>query len=217
MAASFAIPIDSLPLESAPPPARELRFREARLPGCFVVEFPKFSDHRGSLVKAIQRSAFAAHGLRSDFAEVFYTTSEKDVLRGMHFQAPPSDHAKLVYCLAGSISDVALDLRAGSPTFSEHEVYELTSEANNAIYLPSGIAHGFYVQEAPSVVVYHVTTEHDPARDAGVHWNSFGAAWPGEKPIVSARDAGFPTLAEYETPFRYVSPRGETADDGRQG
>ena len=202
MAATFAVPTDSLFLESSPPGC-ELQFCESRLPGCFVVEFPKFSDHRGSLVKAIRRSAFEAHGLRSDFAEVFYTTSEKNVLRGMHFQTPPSDHAKLVYCLAGSILDVALDLRAGSPTFGEHEVYELTSDANNAIYLPSGIAHGFYVEEAPSVVAYHVTTEHDPARDAGVHWDSFGAVWPGEKPIVSARDSGFLTLAEFETPFRY--------------
>ena len=118
----------------------------------------------------------------------------------MHFQLPESDHAKLVYCTAGAIYDMALDLRVGSPTFGQHEIYELSTNASNAVYLPRGIAHGFYVREAPAVMVYHVSSEHDPARDAGVHWNSFGAAWPVEDPVVSDRDNSFLAFQNFNSP-----------------
>ncbi len=189
-----------------PTPIRRIQFTETKLSGCFVVQFPAFPDDRGHFVKVIQRSAFEAQGLEADFAEVFYTTSHQDVLRGMHFQVPPSDHAKLVYCTSGSIYDVALDLRVGSPSFGQHEVYELSERFNNAVYLPRGIAHGFYVREAPSVVVYHVTSEHNSAHDQGILWSSFGAPWPVSDPILSDRDASFPAFALYASPFRHPDP-----------
>lgn len=181
---------------------RSIQFTQSKLPGCFVLQFPVFHDDRGHFVKTIQRSVFETHGLEADFKECFYSTSFKDVLRGMHFQLPTSDHAKLVYCTAGAIYDMTLDLRVGSPTYGQHEIYELSSNASNAVYLPRGIAHGFFVREAPAVMVYHVSSEHDPARDAGIHWNSFDAAWPIENPIVSARDDGFMPFSAFESPFR---------------
>jgi dTDP-4-dehydrorhamnose 3,5-epimerase len=183
-------------------PLRSIQFTESKLAGCFVVQFPVFDDDRGHFVKTIQRSVFEAHGLEGDFRECFYSTSFKNVLRGMHFQTPPSDHAKLVYCTVGAIYDMTLDLRIDSPTYGQHEVYELSSQASNAVYLPRGIAHGFYVRDGPAVMVYHVTSEHDPKRDAGIRWDSFGAAWPAVDPIVSDRDAGFPSFAEFKSPFR---------------
>lgn len=184
---------------------RGIQFTESKLPGCFVVQFPVANDERGSFVKTIQRSAFEAQGLEGDFKECFYSTSYEGVIRGMHFQLPPSDHAKLVYCTAGAIYDMTLDLRVGSPTFGQHEVYELSSGASNAVYLPRGIAHGFMVRQAPAVMVYHVTSEHDSKRDAGIHWNSFGAAWPFENPVISPRDQTFPALADFESPFQYTA------------
>ena len=192
-------------LPESPPSAhtRTLQFTPTTLPGCHLVHFPAFHDQRGSFVKAVQRSAFRAHGLESDFAEVFYTTSLHNVLRGMHFQVPPSHHAKLIYCTSGCICDVALDLRFGSPTYGQHETFDLSERENNAVYLPSGIAHGFFVREVPSVVVYHVTSEHDPACDQGILWNSFGATWPVANPTLSTRDAAFPTFAQFQSPFRF--------------
>src|ERR1700722_11595919 len=112
----------------------KIKFTESKLPGCFIVQFPVFHDDRGHFVKTIQRSVFESQGLEGDFSECFYTTSFKDVLRGMHFQTPPSDHAKLLYCTAGSIYDVALDLRVESPTYGKYEVYELSYLASNAVY-----------------------------------------------------------------------------------
>ena len=184
-------------------PSRGIQLTEAKLPGCYVLQFPAFRDQRGTFVKTMQRSVFAEHGLEAEFHEVFYTVSGKDVLRGMHVQLPPHGHAKLVYCTAGAVCDMALDLRVGSPTFGRHEVHELSGLAQNAIYLPRGMAHGFYVREEPAVVVYHVTTEHDPAHDTGVLWNSFGAPWPTADPVISSRDMGFATLAQFESPFRF--------------
>jgi dTDP-4-dehydrorhamnose 3,5-epimerase len=154
-------------------------------------------------VKPLQRSALQERGLECEFTESFYTVSGENVLRGMHFQAPPADHAKLVYCIVGAICDVALDLRIGSPTFGEHEVYPLSADRRTAVYLPRGIAHGFRVQTAPSVVVYQVTSEHSSAHDKGIRWDSFGAAWPAGTPLVSQRDERLTPFAQFKSPFRF--------------
>jgi dTDP-4-dehydrorhamnose 3,5-epimerase len=188
-------------------PARTIQFTECRLPGCFLVEFPNFRDHRGLFVKTFQRTAFAKRGLEYDFTESFYTESGENVLRGMHFQVPPADHAKLIYCISGSIHDVALDIRVGSPTFGQHEAYDLAAEHNNAAYLPRGIAHGFFVRSAPAVVVYEVTSEHSPAHDSGIRWDSFGAKWPAITPVVSSRDETLVPFAQYQSPFRFEPAR----------
>jgi dTDP-4-dehydrorhamnose 3,5-epimerase len=184
-------------------PLNSIRFTECRLPGCFLVEFPNVCDHRGLFVKSFQRSAFEQRGLECDFKEMFYTESAENVLRGMHFQVPPLDHAKLVYCISGAIYDVALDLRVGSPTFGEHETYELSAESNRAVYLPRGMAHGFFVRSAPSVVVYQVTSEHSPAHDTGIRWDSFGAKWLLSAPVVSVRDEGLIPFEQFESPFSF--------------
>ena len=182
---------------------KTIRFTECRLPGCYLVEFPNFRDHRGLFVKSFQRSAFEERGLECDFTESFYTESGENVLRGMHFQAPPADHAKLVYCLSGAIYDMALDLRVGSPTFGQHEAYDLSAEHYNAAYLPRGMAHGFFVRSAPALVVYQVTSEHSPAHDTGIRWDSFGAEWPQSAPVVSLRDESLALFLSFESPFRF--------------
>ncbi len=191
-------------------PSRGIQFIPSRIPGCYIVQFPVTQDPRGHFVKTIQRSVFEERGLEADFRECFYTTSYVNVLRGMHFQLPPSDHAKLVYCTAGAIYDVALDLRVGSPTFGTFEVYELSHSASNAVYLPRGIAHGFYVRQGPATMVYHVTQEYDPQHDAGIRWDSFDAPWPTENPVISLRDASFTSLADFVSPFVF-------AGEGKKG
>jgi len=182
-----------------------IRFIECRLPGCYLLEFPNFCDQRGLFVKTFQTSAFERRGLECDFKETFYTESGENVLRGMHFQVPPADHAKLVYCISGAIYDMALDLRVGSPTYGQHEAYDLSAQVNGAVYLPRGIAHGFFVRSAPSVVVYHVTSEHSPAHDTGIRWDSFGASWQLSAPVVSLRDEGLIPFEQFKSPFCFDS------------
>jgi dTDP-4-dehydrorhamnose 3,5-epimerase len=195
--------IDTPVRETIVAATNSIRFSECRLPGCYLLELPSFRDARGLFVKSVQRSAFESRGLECDFTESFYTESGENVLRGMHFQMPPADHAKLVYCISGAICDIALDLRLGSPTFGEYEIYQLSAEHRGAVYLPRGIAHGFWVQAAPSVVVYQVTSEHSPAHDKGIRWDSFGAAWPQSSPLVSARDQGLMPFAGFVSPFHF--------------
>jgi dTDP-4-dehydrorhamnose 3,5-epimerase len=184
---------------------KSIKFIDCRLPGCFLVEFPVFNDHRGVFVKSFQRTAFQRRGLEYDFNESFYTESGENVLRGMHFQLPPADHAKLIYCLSGAIFDLALDLRVGSPTFGQCESYELSAESRNAAYLPKGVAHGFFVRSAPSVVVYQVTSEHSLMHDSGIRWDSFGATWPCSDPIVSQRDQDLLPFLQFDSPFQFES------------
>jgi dTDP-4-dehydrorhamnose 3,5-epimerase len=123
----------------------------------------------------------------------------------MHFQLPPADGAKLVICLSGSVMDVALDLRRGSPAYGQAAVMELSAVKCSAAYLPAGVAHGFYVREAPALLSYSVTTEYDPTLDTGIAWNSFGFCWPSTEPRLSPRDAVLPAFDDFESPFEFLN------------
>lgn len=173
------------------------------LPGCLELSPPRQQDERGSFVKVFHRDAFAALKLPVDFPEVYYSLSQRDVVRGLHFQTPPAQHAKLVHCPQGRIRDAVVDLRAGSPTFGQHCVVELSSEAANMLYIPPGLAHGFRTLSDTAIVVYHVSSQYSPEHDKGIRWNSAGIAWGIEQPILSERDAAHPALADFATPFRY--------------
>lgn len=171
--------------------------------GCYGVGLSPRLDKRGSFVKTFQASAFRELGLETGFLESFYSVSEPNVLRGMHFQLPPSDGAKLVYCLQGAVLDVALDLRVGSPSFARHTAFELCAETASAAYIPSGVAHGFYTRKGPAVLIYQVSSEYDPALDTGVLWSSLKMDWPSVTPICSARDSNFASLRDFVSPFRF--------------
>jgi dTDP-4-dehydrorhamnose 3,5-epimerase len=112
----------------------------------------------------------------------------------MHFQRPPHHHAKLVYCAHGCILDAVVDLRVDGGGFGNHLVVNLSSENGWVVYLPPGVAHGFYALSDEAVTVYKVTSEYSPESDDGVRWDSCGIAWPSDSPIVSDRDSNFPVL-----------------------
>jgi dTDP-4-dehydrorhamnose 3,5-epimerase len=176
-------------------------FSQCDIPGCYQIQLPVHSDARGNFVKTIASSQLAGLSLETEFVETFYTVSGENVLRGMHLQLPPADHAKFVYCVAGAVMDVCLDVRRGSPEFGRHIVVELSAERHNALYLPRGVAHGFYVRQAPAIIVYHVTSEHEPTLDSGIAWNSFGAKWPTDSPLLSSRDAALTRFQDFASPF----------------
>jgi dTDP-4-dehydrorhamnose 3,5-epimerase len=176
--------------------------RPIGLAGAFEIQPAIAQDVRGAFVKTVHRTEFHAQGLRADFSEVYYTVSRLNVLRGMHCQVPPHHHAKLVYCLAGGVLDVVVDLRLDSPNYRQFATLSLSANTANMVYIPPGCAHGFLVLNAPAILVYHVTSEHCPAADAGIRWDSFGFAWPIENPHLSPRDAALPGLAEFVSPFR---------------
>jgi dTDP-4-dehydrorhamnose 3,5-epimerase len=180
-----------------------MRISEKAIPECYELCFAPYVDVRGVFIKTYCHSIFNEMGLESTFLETFHTVSGPRVLRGMHLQLPPADQAKMVFCIAGRVMDVMLDLRLGSPTYKQHVVIELEAARHNAVYLPRGVAHGFYVLEAPAVLFYQVTSEYVPQLDSGVAWNSFGAPWPDDSPLISQRDASLPILADFQSPFLY--------------
>jgi dTDP-4-dehydrorhamnose 3,5-epimerase len=189
----------------AGPGTSALELVDRSVPGCFEIRPRVFADHRGRFVKVFVEEVFAARGLATRFAEEFYTVSARGVVRGMHLQLPPHDHDKIVYCPAGSVLDVVLDLRVGSPTFRRWDALELSAEAGNGLYIPRGVAHGFYALTDQAVMAYLVTTPHAPSHDAGIRWDSFGMIWPDPAPTLSARDAALPALEDFASPFEYGS------------
>lgn len=178
-------------------------FLDSKLPGCFEVQPRLFEDQRGTFVKTFHREIFLEKGLNGCWAEEYYSISGKGVLRGFHFQLPPHDHAKMVYCSAGEVIDVVVDLRQGSPMFGRSVVFNLNSEKANMVYIPRGMAHGFYTVSESATMNYLVETVYVPESDAGILWDSADINWPVNTPILSERDSALPPLAEFETPFRF--------------
>jgi dTDP-4-dehydrorhamnose 3,5-epimerase len=181
-----------------------VEIEQTGLPGCVVVRPRAVADARGNFVKTFHAGDFGRLGLRCDWREEFYSSSVQGVVRGMHFQTPPADHAKLVYCVRGEVLDVVVDLRAGSPTYGEHRSFGLSENNHAGLYIPSGLAHGFVSVSALSTMLYKVTSVHSPEHDAGIAWNSFGFEWPVAEPMMSDRDRRHPPLRKFETPFTFA-------------
>jgi len=178
-----------------------MQLLESSLQGCFEIQNRRFEDERGLFVKTFHKPTFEKLGLHTDFPEEYYSTSKKGVIRGMHFQLPPHDHVKLVYCSSGSVMDVVVDLRKGSPTFGKYAVFEVTSEKNNMIYIPKGMAHGFCALKDQTIMHYKQSTVYSPEHDAGILWSSIDVDWGIDKPVLSERDQGFERFENFETPF----------------
>lgn len=181
-----------------------MQIQGTAIPGCFEIIPRLLTDERGSFVKTYHHDMFHQHGLETDWREEYYSISRKGVLRGLHFQVPPHDHAKLVYCIAGRVLDAVLDLRIGSPTYQQHILFELNAETAHMLYLPKGVAHGFYTLSESATMMYKVTTVYAAECDSGILWSSVGIPWPDKTPIVSARDNAFPVFADFRAnPFYY--------------
>lgn len=192
--------------EDRRPAKRRMMFkvRETEMPGCLEICAPVISDIRGIFVKTFHHDEFIRHHLVTRFTEEYYTRSHRRVLRGLHFQIPPMDHTKLVYCADGAVMDVVVDLRVGSPSYGKHEIFHLCPGNGNMIYIPPGFAHGFYVTGDSALMVYKVTTVYSPEHDRGILWNSLGIPWPDDTPCLSERDTGFPPIEGFSSPFRFI-------------
>ena len=165
----------------------------------------RYSDHRGFFGETYNRRRYAEIGIDVEFVQDNHSLSHAvGTLRGLHFQAPPSAQGKLVRCGRGTIFDVAVDIRRGSPTYGQWEGYELSAENGHQLYVPVGFAHGFVTLEPDSEIVYKCTDYYAPETEGAVRWDSCGIAWPlSGDPILSDKDAIAPTLADFDSPFVY--------------
>ena len=170
------------------------------LKGTLLFDLSRHADVRGDFLKIFSAGALQAAGVAFRPVEHFVTRSRKDVIRGMHFQRPPHQHYKLVYCYSGRVQDVLLDLRSG-PDQGRVLALELDAEHPQALLVPEGVAHGFRVRSEEAVMMYATSSEHEPSHDAGILWRSIPHQWDCACPIVSDRDQRHPTLSSFISPF----------------
>jgi len=175
--------------------------KETVIAGCFELEPPIFGDSRGKLIKIFHKDIFIDLGLETNFDEEYYSISSKNILRGLHFQLPPHDHVKCVTCLQGKIFDVVVDLRKNSKTYKQHFCIELDAKKGNMLYIPAGLAHGFYVMSETAIFLNRTTTVYNPDSEAGIKWDTCGIEWPNINPILSEKDKDLSTLENFESPF----------------
>lgn len=170
-------------------------FTETPLEGAFVIDLEPMEDERGHFARSFCRAEFARRGLKTDVAQCNVSFNHKrGTLRGMHFQLPPMEEAKLLRCTRGAIYDVILDLRPDSPTYCKWTTAELTERNLRMIYIPEGFAHGFQTLVEETEVFYQMFEFYSPRHASGVRWDdpAFGIAWPIEKPILSDKDRSYP-------------------------
>jgi dTDP-4-dehydrorhamnose 3,5-epimerase len=181
-------------------------FKKLAIPDVILITPEVFSDGRGLFMETYKKSVFEKAGIKGDFIQDNYSSSKKNVLRGLHYQAPPMEQAKLVRCIRGKIFDVAVDIREGSPYFTKWVGEYLTEENKKIIFIPAGFAHGYLVLSDKAEIVYKVNKEYSKNHERGVFWKDSKVAieWPlSIDPILSEKDKKLPLLDEAENSFRY--------------
>lgn len=181
---------------------------ELALPGVRTITPVKHADRRGFFSEVYNRESFAAAGLDAEFVQDNHSLStERGVIRGLHFQSPPHEQGKLVRIVRGAVLDVIVDIRHGSPTFGRHVAVELSSENWTQLWVPIGFAHGFCTLSEDTEVLYKVTGYYAPQADHGLAFDDPDLAihWPVEPPlaILSDKDRKHPRLKDLPRYFAY--------------
>jgi len=177
-------------------------FEAVPLAGAFVVTPEPARDDRGEFARLFCAQTFADQGLDPRLDQISYSFNRRrGTLRGMHLQRPPHAEAKLVRVTAGAIFDVIVDVREGSPTFSQWYGVELNATGRRQLYIPVGFAHGFQTLTDTAEVLYLISTPFAPASQDGLRWNdpALAIAWPDPAAaILSDRDQTLPLLKDFE-------------------
>ena len=168
----------------------------------------RYKDGRGFFSEVWREDAPRSAGLDCHFVQENHALSHaKGTVRGLHFQIGKAAQGKLIRCIHGSIFDVAVDIRRGSPTFSRHLAVVLSAENWKQLYVPVGFAHGYCTLDSDTEVIYKVTAYYDPASERGVAWNdpAIGIEWPvdPEEAVLTERDRALPRLADLPDFFPY--------------
>jgi len=179
----------------------EIRVVQTKLDGVVIVETDYFRDERGFFIENYHKQRYAEHGITDAFVQDNHSRSSRAVLRGIHYQDLSAPMAKLVRCTEGVIFDVAVDLRASSPTFGQWYALELSAENMHQIRIPSGFGHAFQALSENVQVHYKTTGYYTPASEGTIAWDDPDLAidWPLGPPLLSDRDRHGITLRAYRT------------------
>lgn len=175
----------------------KLSCERTALPGVLLLAPEVFADARGNFRELYRRDACTAAGIPGEFVQDNQSHSVQGVLRGLHYQTR-RPQAKLVCVLRGTILDVVVDIRRGSPTFGRHLAVELSEENHRQVFVPAGYAHGFCVISAEADVLYKCTDFYDAGGEGGVLWSDPALAipWPTRTPLLSPKDLIHPHLSD---------------------
>ena len=169
-------------------------FESTSLPGVVLIVPKVFGDARGFLMETYKRSEFEAAGLPVALVQENHSRSSRGTLRGLHYQREPKAQGKLVRVILGEIFDVAVDIRADSPTYGKWFGATLSADNRKSLYIPPGFAHGFCVTSEEAEVIYKTTAEYAPDHEFGIRWDdpALGIEWPVTAPTLSERDKVWP-------------------------
>ncbi|MBN1694050.1 dTDP-4-dehydrorhamnose 3,5-epimerase [candidate division WOR-3 bacterium] len=184
----------------------DFKFKKLSIPDLIIVTPQVFNDERGIFMETYKKSAFEKVGIKENFIQDNHSSSKKNVLRGLHYQIPPMEQAKLVRCIKGEVFDVAVDLRKGSPYFGKWAGDYLSEENRKMIFIPAGFAHGYLVLSEEADISYKVNKEYSKEHDRGIFWKdtTVRIEWPlYGKPILSDKDKKLPLLKDIGEDFRY--------------
>jgi dTDP-4-dehydrorhamnose 3,5-epimerase len=184
-----------------------MKIEETGLSGLKVLTPLRFGDTRGFFSESWNKRLLAQHGIEFDFVQDNHSLSAAvNTVRGLHFQAPPHAQTKLVRCGKGRLFDVAVDIRAGSPTFGKWFGIELSFENGKQLLVPAGFLHGFSTRAPETEIIYKCTDHYDAAADGAVRFDdpAIGVDWGLSGPaILSDKDRAAPLLRDFATPFIY--------------
>jgi dTDP-4-dehydrorhamnose 3,5-epimerase len=174
-----------------------MKVAPTEIPDVLLIEPAVFGDSRGFFFETYHRNRYREAGIRTDFVQDNLSYSQKNVLRGLHYQLP-HPQAKLVYVLEGEVLDVVIDIRRGSPTFGKFISQILSSENKIQLFIPEGFAHGFFVISETALFMYKCSDYYNPSAEKGILFSDprINIAWPQGHPILSDKDAKFPLLEE---------------------
>ncbi len=185
-----------------------MNFIKTDIGGLVIIEPKVFGDSRGYFFESFNQRQFEENIGPVNFVQDNESRSSYGVLRGLHFQRPPFNQAKLVRCIEGDVLDVAVDLRKDSPTFGKHVSVVLSDENKRQFFVPRGFAHGFVVLSKSAIFSYKVDNWYAPEHDSGVAWNDPALAinWniSEESVLLSAKDKELKPLAEIELPSEFT-------------
>lgn len=181
----------------------EMKFIETDIEGLIIIEPTIFEDPRGYFFESYNREKYVQAGLKVEFVQDNLSMSQKNVLRGLHFQAPPFAQGKLVQVLSGSVLDVAVDIRKNSPTYGKHQSLVLSAENKKQFFVPAGFAHGFLTLEDNTLFSYKCTNVYDKESEGAVSWNDplLNIDWKTTNPLVSEKDKLADGFDNLESPF----------------
>lgn len=183
-----------------------MKYTRLAIPDVILIEPQVFGDDRGYFFESFRQSEFNDFvGKEVDFVQHNQSFSQKGVLRGLHFQNPPFAQGKLVRVIKGSVYDVAVDIRKGSPTYGQHVIQKLSEENKLQMYVPPGFAHGFVTLEDDTVFCYMCTGMYDKESEGSVLFNDkdLGIDWGISNPILSEKDEVAPSFKELESQFNF--------------